>query len=101
MWPDLIKKSITLLAQVSTIISFDIVQWPGFGCLVEMKYANKLYLRTILPLLFGLLMYLPVLVLTFKKYLLDKTNGEREQKIATKNALLETRSYFWNNILTW
>ncbi len=97
----MIKKSITLLTSIVTILSFDILLWPGFGCLVEMKYETKLYLRTILPFIFGLLMYVPVLVLMCKKYVLDKNNVEREQKIAITDALLETSSYFWNNILTW
>ena len=101
VWPDIIKSSITVLASIATIVSFDLFAWPGFGCLVEMEYANKLYLRTILPFIVGLLMRVPVLVLQWKQNVLLKKEGQREQKIAIKKALLETRSYFWNNILTW
>lgn len=101
VWPKIIKSSITFMYSIATVISFDLVAWPGFGCLVEMKYETKLYLRTILSCIIGLLMRVPVLVLKWKKYILDKKTGQREQKIAMTKALLESRSYFWNNLLTW
>ena len=97
----MIKNSIAFLSSIATIISFDLAVWPAFGCIVEMKYENKMYLRTLLPFIIGVLMRMPVVVLKWRDYQLHKNEGSREKKLEVKKALLETRSYFWNNILTW
>jgi Ca2+-binding EF-hand superfamily protein len=97
----MIKRSIAFLSSIATIVSFDLAVWPAFGCIVEMKYENKMYLRTLLPFIIGVLMRVPVVILKWRNYQIHKNGGSRKKKLELKKALLETRSYFWNNILTW
>jgi len=34
------------MRNVATIVAFDLMAWPGIGCLIVMPYESKLYLRT-------------------------------------------------------
>jgi len=55
-WPDTITNAITIFRSVATIVAFVLMAWPGVGCLVVIEYESKLYLRTMLPALIGLMM---------------------------------------------
>ena len=54
------------MRKFSTVVAFDLMAWPGFGCLVVMPYDSKLYLRTIMPgfvaLMIGFVCVCPVRV---------------------------------------
>jgi len=55
-WPNLLNNVIKGMRNVTSIVAFDLMAWPGLGCLVVMPYESKLYLRTILPGIIGLMM---------------------------------------------
>jgi len=55
-WPNTLQRVIKSMRNVATIVAFDLMAWPGFGCLVVMPYESKLYLRIVLPGIIGLMM---------------------------------------------
>jgi len=100
-WPDTITNAITIFRSVATIVAFDLMAWPGVGCLVVIEYESKLYLRTMLPALIGLMMGVPVLFAKLRKYHAKKRGASKKERLAIKENLLDTQNSFWNNILTW
>ncbi len=104
VWPEMISNALAIFVQLSTIFSFDIIQWPGLGCLTKLPYQTKVYVSTSLPLLFSIAMWTPVLLLMCRLAWLPKecvTKEERDRKIDLKERLRDTTTTFWNNILTW
>jgi hypothetical protein len=104
VWPQMIRNALATLAQLSTLVSFDFIQWPGLGCLTKLPYKTKVYVSTTLPLLFAIAMWTPVLLLMCRLAWLPKecvTDEERKRKIDLKQRLRDTSTSFWNNLLTW
>ena len=100
----MIQDALAILVQLSILVSFDFLQWPGFGCLTQFPYDTKVYVGTTVPFLLCILMWTPVLLLQCRLAWLPKkceTNVEREKKIDLKKKLQETSTYSWNNILAW
>jgi len=100
-WPNTLQRVIKSMRNVATIVAFDLMAWPGFGCLVVMPYESKLYLRIVLPGIIGLMMGLPLFVVFVRLWFLNKHQGFKEDKLELKRNLLRTQNVFWNNILTW
>jgi hypothetical protein len=103
-WPEMLRNALATLAQLSTLVSFDFIQWPGLSCMTKLPYQTKVYVSTSLPLLFAIAMWTPVLLLMCRLAWLPKecvTNEERKRKIDLKQRLRDTSTSFWNNLLTW
>ena len=104
VWPQMIQDAFVILVQLSILVSFDFLQWPGFGCLTQFPYDTKVYVGTTVPFLFCILMWTPVLLLQCRLAWLPKecaTNEARKIKIDLKKRLQKTITYFWSNILVW
>jgi hypothetical protein len=104
VWPQMLRDALATLAQLSTLVSFDFIQWPGLGCLTKLPYQTKVYVSTTLPLLFAIAMWTPVLLLMCRLAWLPKecvTEEARDIKIDLKTRLQKTITYFWSNILLW
>jgi hypothetical protein len=43
VWPQMIQDALAILVQLSILVSFDFLQWPGFGCLTQFPYDAKVY----------------------------------------------------------
>jgi hypothetical protein len=89
---------------LSILVSFDFLQWPGFGCLTQFPYDTKVYVGTTAPFLFGILMWTPVLLLQCRLAWLPKecvTEEARDIKIDMKKKFRNTITSFWINILVW
>jgi hypothetical protein len=104
VWPQKIQDALAILVQLSILVSFDFLQWPGFGCLTQFPYDTKVYCGSTLPFLFGILMWTPVLLLQCRLAWFPKecvTNEARDIKIDLKKRLRNTITSFWINILVW
>jgi hypothetical protein len=104
VWPPLIQNAFAILVQLSILVSFDFLQWPGFGCLTQFPYDTKVYVGSTLPFLLGILMWTPVLLLQYRVAWLPKecvSDEAREIKMGLKTRLQMTITYFWSNILVW
>jgi hypothetical protein len=104
VWPQMIQDALAILVQLSILVSFDFLQWPGFGCLTQFQYDTKVYCGGTAPFLFVILMWTPVLLLQCRLAWLPKecvTHEARDTKIDLKKRLRNTITYFWINILVW
>jgi hypothetical protein len=43
VWPQMIQDALAILVHLSILVSFDFLQWPGFGCLTQFPYDAKVY----------------------------------------------------------
>jgi hypothetical protein len=100
----MIQDAFVILVQLSILVSFDFLQWPGFGCLTQFPYDSKVYVGSTAPFLLGILMWTPVLLLQYRLAWLPKecvTKEARKIKKKLKKRLQTTITYFWGNILVW
>ena len=76
--PDILESSVRYLHAISSLITLDVFIWPGVGCLVEMDWGIRLFLRVTLPLAVVALMCLPVVVSWVQlRYVEERASVER------------------------
>jgi hypothetical protein len=60
--PAILETSIKYLNAIGKILSFDVFEYPGLGCLVGMPWFDRLVVRTLTPIVILILMVVPVAV---------------------------------------
>ena len=111
--PKILENALIQLSMISKFLSFQFLEWPGMGCLVEIEYTHELLLRTLLPLLMVLVLVLPVAVSRWHLRCIENGIAEsfdgignaheesREKRSNARKNLEKTINSCWHNVLSW
>jgi len=110
--PDILRSTIRYLHSIGKILSFDFFEYPGLGCLVAMRWGQKLVIRTLTPIVILVLMTVPVAVSLFRLRSIargrdqENTSPESRKEVQNKRRkardnLVQTFNTCWNIVLSW
>ena len=106
--PEILETSIKYLHSIGKILSLDIFEYPGLGCLVGMPWFQRLIVRTLTPLFILVLMAVPVAISYWRLRSLeggvsDRCRAREMQRKRHKARLTQeqTSNTFWMVSMSW
>jgi hypothetical protein len=94
-WPSSIV-SVTVWCKV--IFNFNLLSLPGISCLWKgLGYNSKLMIYTLIPLVIGIMLWMPVILISILNLKCAKRSLEEQLFFARRNAIVQDR--FWNALM--
>ena len=116
--PDILQTTIRYLHAIGKVLSFDVFEYPGMGCLVGMEWSQQLVIRTSMPLAILILMVVPVVVSQLRLRSIKTLGSDAAEandsnmspesrrelqlkRLKARDNLEQTCNTCWNNCLSW
>ena len=106
--PDILETSIKYLHAIGKILSLDVFEYPGLGCLVGMPWFQRLIIRTLTPIIILILMAAPVAVSYWRLRSLGPVQAGymspremQRKRLSVRLTHEDTYNTFWTVSLSW
>ena len=104
-WPSSLGSCLGWALSISRLFQFDLMGLPGLSCFwSDYTFADKSYVKFLLPIVVAFLLWIPVLVAWMKiksSPAQNDTRSQAQEAINWRQRYEETLDRFWNNFFFW